>query len=95
MLKVGSWNFDTFKACKLPQKVESAFTELTSELTDATYVPLVYIGSQLVNGVNYCLIAEQTINLSSPCKRIVKMIINESSAGKYSIVNINSIGIKN
>ena len=94
MLKIGGWKIGDLTECKLPQKAASVFTSATEGLTGATYTPLLFVGTQLVNGTNYCFIALQTLILATPRKRLVKMIVNESSSGKVSIVNVNSIGIK-
>lgn len=94
MVKVGGWKLDDFRGVKLPQKVATAFNAVTDGLMGASYIPLLYCGSQVVNGTNYAVIALQTLILAEPKRRIVKMVINESTDGKYSIVNVNSIGIK-
>ncbi len=90
-IKVGGWNFDEFKGVRLPQKAASAFSAAAEGLTGASYVPLLYVGTQVVNGTNYAFIALQTLILAEPKKRIVKLVINESSAGKYSIVSVTPI----
>ena len=94
MLKAGGWKLEDFKGVKLPQKAASAFSTVADGMTGASYIPLLYCGTQVVNGTNYCFIALQTLILAEPRKRIVKVIINESLSGQYSIVSINSIGIK-
>ena len=94
MVKVGGWKLEELKGCKLPQKAASAFTGATEGLTGAEYVPLLFVGTQVVNGVNYAFIALQTLILAEPRKRIVKLIVNEKTDGTYSIVNVNSIGLK-
>ncbi len=94
-MNVGGWELEEFRGIKMPQKAQSAFSAVTSGLTGASYLPLIFCGTQVVNGTNYAFIALQTLILAEPRKRIVKLIVNESLDGKYSIVNINSIGIKN
>lgn len=93
MLTLGGWNYDDVKNCNLPQKVASAFTEVTGGLVGADYIPVAYLGSQVVNGMNYCLIALQTIITARPEKRPVKMIINVDTAGKASLVSISGLAI--
>ena len=71
---------------KLPQKVASAMTALENpELVGVSYKPLVYVGSQMVNGTNYHFIAKQTLILKKSVQHIVKITVNESN-GKYTIV---------
>ena len=90
---LGGWNFDDVKAANLPQKVASAFTAVTGELVGADYMPVAYAGSQVVNGVNYCIIALQTIVTPNSEKRLVKMIINVDSNNKASFVSVSGLGI--
>ena len=88
MQKLGSWKIEDLKGTALPQKAQSAFTGATEGLTGASYVPLLYVGKQMVNGTNYAFIALQTVILAEPKKRIVKLIVNEPLKGEYSIVSV-------
>jgi len=88
---LGGWNFDDVKSANLPQKVASAFTAVTGELVGADYMPVAYAGSQVVNGINYCVIAIQTIVAPNTEKRLVKMIINVAPDGKASFVSVSGI----
>ena len=88
---LGSWNYDDVKGCNLPQKAQSAFTEVTSELVGADYEPVLYAGSQVVNGVNYCILALQTSVTAHPEQRLMKLIINVNSGGKARLVSISVI----
>ena len=56
---LGGWNLDEVKGCSLPQKVATDFTAVTSELVGADYEPIAYLGSQVVNGTNYWILALQ------------------------------------
>ena len=88
---VGGWNIDGLKGASLPQKAASAFTKFTDGLVGAEYIPLLYIGSQTVNGTNYCYIALQTIICAQPMKRLVKLILNEDLNGKVTAVSVTRI----
>ena len=93
MATLGGWNYDDVKSCNLPQKAQSAFTAVTGGLVGADYMPVAYMGSQVVNGTNYCIIALQTVITATPEKRPVKMIINVDSAGKASLVSVSGLAI--
>lgn len=93
MSVLGGWNIDEMKGCNLPQKAASAFTAVTGGLMGADYQPVLYVGSQLVNGTNYCILAIQTIITAKPEKRLVKMIVNVSSSGEASLVSVSGIAI--
>ena len=61
MATLGGWNIDEMKGCNLPQKAQSAFTAVTGGINGSDYQPLLYVGSQIVNGVNYCILAVQRL----------------------------------
>ena len=88
---LGGWNFDEVKGVNLPQQAQSAFTEVTSGLMGANYEPVLYAGSQVVNGVNYCIFALQTSLTAHPEQRLMKMIINVDGKGKANLVSVSVV----
>lgn len=93
MANLGAWNIDGMKGVNLPQKVQSAFTSVTGGLTGAEYMPVLYVGSQLVNGKNYCVIALQTLVTPDAPNRLVKMVIHEGLDGTVNLVSIRGIAL--
>ena len=93
MAILGGWNIDEMKSVNLPQKAQSAFTAVTGGLVGAEYMPVLYVGSQVVNGTNYCILAIQTLVTQNPEKRLVKMIINVSANGSASLVSVSGVAI--
>lgn len=90
---LGGWNLDEVKGCNLPQKVQTAFTAVTSELVGADYEPIAYLGSQQVNGMNYRILAlMRTVTLNAE-KKIVKMIINEAPDGSVRLVSVSGAAL--
>lgn len=87
-MKTGGIKFEELKGLtSMPQKAASAWSseiELKG-LTGASYKPLLYVGEQVVKGINYHFIAEQTLVTREPEKHIVTIAINEFN-GEYSIV---------
>ena len=90
---LGGWNIDEIKGVNLPQKVASTFTAVTGELVGAEYMPVLYVGKQIVNGTNYCIICVQRIVIPNSEKRLVKMVINEAPDGKASLVSVSGIAL--
>ena len=94
---MGGWNVADIQPCNLPQRVASAFTAVTEKLIGAMYEPLMYIGSQTVNGINYGVIAKQTVQFKGGAyEHVVVMTLNqkpgEANEGeKYSLVDITTI----
>lgn len=74
----------------MPQKVATAFCEKFGEIVGASYVPIAYLGEQLVNGKNHAILAEQTLVVNADVCNIVMIIMNEKS-GDFSVVSINPI----
>lgn len=93
MATVGGWNIDDVKVCNLPQKAQSAFTAVTSELVGADYEPVAYLGSQLVNGTNYRILAIKTAVVPNGGKSFVKMVVNEGSDGSTRLVSISRLAL--
>lgn len=89
----GGWNLDDVKGCNLPQKVQSAFTAVTSELVGADYEPIAYLGSQQVNGMNYRVLCLQKLIVPNAEKRIAKMIIHEELDGSVRLVSISGVAL--
>ena len=76
----GKWNVNV-DISGVPQNVATAIGKLC-ELVGATYKPIAYLGSQLVNGVNHAVLAEQELVLAKPVKNIVVIIFNEAPGAK-------------
>ena len=93
MALLGGWNLDEVKGTALPQKVQSAFTAVTGDMTGADYEPIAYLGSQQVNGMNYRILAIQRLVVPSGEKRIVKMIIHEGIDGVASLVSVSGLAL--
>ena len=90
---LGGWNIDEVKGINLPQKVQSAFTAITGGLVGAEYTPVLYAGSQVVDGINHRLVCIQTLVLPQPEKRFVKMIINIAPNGSASLVSVSGLAL--
>ena len=90
---LGNWNLDEMMGCNLPQKAENAFTEVTSGLMGAEYMPVLYVGKQLVNGTNYCILALQTLVVPNSPKHLVKMVIHEALDGTTSLLSVSRVAL--
>ncbi len=93
MALLGGWDISELRPCNLPQKAASAFIGATADLVGANYEPVLYVGKQLVNGTNYCIIALQTLVTAQPKKRLVKLVIHESLHAEYSLQSVSIIGL--
>lgn len=87
---VGSWNIDV-SVGSMPEKVATAIDSL--QLVGAEYEPIAYLGSQVVNGTNHAVLAEQTIITGKDTKNAVIMIFNEKpgSLDPLTLVSIERV----
>lgn len=86
-VSLGGWTVD-IQVGKLPQGLATAFAEL--QIMGAEYTPIAYLGSQVVNGINHAVLAEQLLITGKDTKNVVVMIFNER-AGQFTLSNIERV----
>ena len=90
-MSLGSWEVKV-TVDAMPQKVATAVGELSEQLIGAEYKPIAYLGSQVVNGTNHAVLAEQTILTGKDTKNVVILIFNEKpNEMKATLVNIERV----
>lgn len=72
-----------------PEKVATALGDLNN-LMGAEYTPFAYLGSQIVNGTNHAVLAEQLVVTGKDTKNIVLIILRETPQGT-AITNIERV----
>lgn len=87
---LGSWTVNVDAAGGMPEKVATAIGALAEQLIGAEYRPIAYLGSQLVNGINHAVLAEQTILSGRDTKNVVVLIFNEKGMD-CTLVNIERV----
>lgn len=87
---VGAWKIEKMQAVSLPEIVATGFAAVTNDLVGASYIPVLYVGEQVVSGTNYMIICKQTLSDRSATEHIVKMVINLFQ-NNWSIVIIDTI----
>jgi len=73
---LGSWTVNV-NISGMPEKVATAVSALNDKLIGAEYTPIAYLGSQVVNGINHAVLAEQLITTGKDTKNVVVLIFNE------------------
>ena len=74
-MSVGAWNVNV-SVGSMPEKVATAVSAL-GNLLGAEYEPIAYLGSQVVNGTNHAVLAEQILTTGRDTKNVVLLIFNE------------------
>ncbi len=88
-MSLGSWEVHVVVDA-MPQKVATAIGALQEQLVGAEYTPIAYLGSQLVNGTNHAVLAEQVLTTGRDTKNIVLLIFNEKGMD-CTLVNIERV----
>lgn len=90
-MAMGSWEINVIKG-GMPEKIATAIGKLAETLIGAEYEPIAYLGSQVVNGTNHAVLAEQTLITGRDTKNIVVLIFNEKpGAMEADLVSIERI----
>ena len=92
----GGWTLAPMQPCNLPQQLATGFSAVTQGMVGAKYVPLLYVGTQVVHGTNHMLICKQTLVVPGAPQHLVKMVLNQINAGgdftgQWSLVSIEQI----
>lgn len=74
--KYGGYELMNQPATSMPQDLASGFYIAQEGFVGSSFEPLFVVGKQVVNGINYFVIAKQTLVLEKSIKRIVGMVIN-------------------
>lgn len=90
-MHAGSWNYAYMKECKLPSEVADVFEEAMDYIVDVTYVPVLYIGSQLVDGMNYSLICKSLTTTQPTIEGCKKLIIYKPLNDAAQVIDVEDI----
>ncbi|MCL2611413.1 MAG: hypothetical protein FWE02_07035 [Defluviitaleaceae bacterium] len=92
---MGGWEINP-SMCP-PEAVATGFNQVFEHMVGVKYKPLLYCGSQLVNGTNHMIIAEATLVTNPPSNRIVKIVLHQTIPteehinGVFSILKIEQV----
>lgn len=90
--KFGGWVVEENPSIgKLPQELASGFYTAAEHYTGMQLNPILYCGSQVVNGINYMVICEGTIVTAAPEKKILAVVVHSSPDGKYTITSVDTL----
>lgn len=86
-MTAGGWNVNV-SVGSMPEKIATAVGNI--EIVGAEYTPIAYLGSQVVNGINHAVLAEQLLTVGKDVKNIVILIFNEKG-NDVTLVNIERV----
>lgn len=93
MPMLGGWEYPKeVQAVQLPDKVATAFDQAMRGFVGAQYTPVLFVGQQIVNGTNYCIVCHVKTVTREPIYGFKAVYINVSSSGDSShIIKIDNV----
>lgn len=89
---VGGWTYnDKLPDAILPERVVTAFSKAFEGFVGVKYRPVLYVGSQIVSGTNYCIICEAIPVTKEPIRTIKAVYIHEDLKGNAVITKIEDV----
>ncbi len=90
-IKCGAWQFQEMTPCNLPKEVAAAFNKAVGGIIGVGYMPVLYVASQLVAGMNYCIICKTTAMTNPPLVGCKAVYIYADLSGNAHITKIDDV----
>ena len=88
---VGAWESWTGNPLEIPDDVKAAFEKAMEGLVGCTYEPIAILGTQVVSGMNYCLLCKTTIVTPDAPVSYTLVYIYEALDGTAEILSIQDV----
>lgn len=88
---VGAWESWTGNPLEIPDDVKAAFEKAMEGLVGCTYEPIAILGSQVVSGMNYCLLCKTTVVTPDAPVSYTLVYIYEALDGTAEILSIQDV----
>ena len=86
----GGWTLNAdLGTAEMPEEAQAAFDQATAGMLGAKYVPVAYLGSQVVAGVNYAYLCKITTVTAEPATKLAVVKVYRDLSGNAEILNIN------
>lgn len=90
----GGWTYASeFTDVQMPEDATEAFTAATKDIEGAIYKPVVYLGSQVVAGLNYVYICEITTVTENPVSTLNIIKIYRDLEGNATVTGTKALNI--
>ena len=87
---VSGWSFVDFPAIELPEALQKGFDD-NFGLVGASYQPILYLGTQVVAGLNHLVLCKITLVTAEPVETFALVVVYEDFAGDVTILSTSSI----
>lgn len=89
----GGWRNVPCEAVELPEDAQAAFDKALDGLVGAHYVPVALLSTQVVAGMNYCILCQITPVVPNPTPTWALVYIYADLQGNASITNVYELYI--
>ena len=89
----GGWQNVPCEAVELPEDAQAAFDKALDGLVGARYVPVALLSTQVVAGMNYCILCQITPVVPNPTPTWALVYIYADLQGNASITNVYELYI--
>ena len=90
----GGWTINSADPkVELEEKAQEAFTKATADLTGKGYKPIALLGTQVVAGTNYSVLALGTTVTKEPTYSLNVLTIYNDLEGNASVTNISNVDL--
>jgi len=89
----GGWENISHEAEELPEDAQKAFDKATENLDGAEYTPVALLSTQLVAGMNYCILCQITPVVPNPEPSWALVYIYADLKGNAEIMNVYELYI--
>lgn len=90
-VKEGDWNIDPKQVNNIDENIKTIFNDASKTLLGVKRELMLYLGNQVLNGVNYAFICRSEITYPSALPYYEIIICNVSDKNEISIVKIDKI----
>ena len=91
--KTGGWTNVSHEAEELPEEAQEAFDKATENLDGAEYTPVALLSTQLVAGMNYCILCQITPVVPNAEASWALVYIYADLEGNAEIMNVYELYI--
>ena len=89
----GGWTlFSDFPAVELPEALRKGFEE-NFGLVGASYQPILYLGTQVVAGVNHLVLCRITLVTAEPIVNFALVVIYEDFGGEVTVSSVSNVDL--
>ena len=88
---LGAWYANMDHPTEIPQDVLDAFHVATETLEGCVYKPIALLGSQVVAGMNYCLLCEMTLVVPEAQPSYALVYFYDGVNGEKEILKVDEI----